>query len=79
MLIHRQDVFTSAGKISGFGSNSDRTHRTMSKFGQEINVQYLIFSGLDNPNKTKFESKLGSDNKNIKIVAFGFKIRTKNS
>ena len=36
-----------------------QTNRTMSKFKQEINDQYLIFFRLDNSDETKFGSKLG--------------------
>jgi len=51
----------------------------MSKFRQEIDVRYPIFFGSDNPDKAKFGSKSGSDNKNVKNVMFEFKIRMKNS
>ena len=51
----------------------------MSKFGREIDVRYPGFFGSGNSDEGKFGSKSGSDNKNVKNLMSGFKIRTKNS
>ena len=51
----------------------------MLKFGQEIDDRYSNFSGSDNLDVTKFESKSDLNNRNVKNVMFGFKIRMKNS
>jgi len=39
----------------------------------------IPFFGLYNSDETKFESKSGSDNRNVKNVMSRFKIRTKKS
>ena len=51
----------------------------MSKFRREIDVRYPIFFGSDNSDESKFGSKSGSDNRNVKNLMSGFKIWTKNS
>ena len=51
----------------------------MLKFEQKIGDRYPVFFLLDNSDKAKFRSKSSSDNKNIKIVIFKYKIRIKNS
>ena len=51
----------------------------MLKLGKELDDRYLIFFGSFNSDKAKFGSKSDSDNRNVKNVMFGFKIRTKNS
>ena len=50
----------------------------MSKFGDEIDDWYPSFFGFDNWDKAKLGSKSGSDNRNVKNVTLGFKIRIKN-
>jgi len=51
----------------------------MSKFGREIDVRYPVFSGSDSSDEGKFGSRSGSDNRNVKNLMSGFKIRTNNS
>ena len=67
-------------KIRGSaGENSGRTIRTMPKFGREIDVRYPDFFGSGNLDEGKLGSKSDSDNRNVKNLTSGFKIRTKNS
>ena len=73
-IMHKQLVWV---KI-WVGPNLGWTNRTMSKFGREIDDRYLGFSGSDSSNKSKFESKSDSDNRDVKNVMFEFKIWTKN-
>ena len=52
-------------------------NQTVLKLGQKIVDGCFVFLRADNSNKTKFRSKLGSNNSNVKNFMFGFKIRTK--
>jgi len=54
----------------------DQINWTISKFRQEIDCRHGFFES-DNSNEAKFESKSSSNNRNVKNIMFGFKIRMK--
>lgn len=52
-------------------------NQSISKFGQEVNVQCPVFFWSDNSVEATFGLKSGTDSRNMKNIVFGFKFRRK--
>ena len=68
----------SAGKNSESGQIRVRQFEQCQNSDEKL-MSDIPFFGLDNSDEGKFGSKSGSDNRNVKSLMSGFKIRTKNS